>query len=55
LAISAQTKELGESLSFLKFILADDIQKVTYYQNGGQPAHLDASAEIMKELSIEGD
>ncbi len=42
LAISAQTKELGESLSFLKFILAADIQKIAYYQNGGQPAHLDA-------------
>ncbi len=42
LAISAQTKSLDESLSFMQFILAADIQKISYYQNGGQPAHLDA-------------
>lgn len=42
LAISARTKEIDECLSFMQFILAGDIQKTAYYQNGGQPAHLDA-------------
>lgn len=42
LAISSKTKELRESLSFMQFILSGDIQKTIYYQNGGQPAHLDA-------------
>ena len=42
MAISAQTKNLSECLLFMQFVLSHDVQTVSYYQNGGQPAHLDA-------------
>lgn len=39
IAISAQSRNKEEALSFIRFILSEDIQKGLYYREGGQPAH----------------
>lgn len=39
IAISAQSEHIDEALSFIRFILSENIQKRLYYREGGQPAH----------------
>jgi multiple sugar transport system substrate-binding protein len=42
IAVSAKTKVLPECIAFIKYIVDPVIQKSIYYENGGQPAALDA-------------
>jgi multiple sugar transport system substrate-binding protein len=42
LAISSKTKQPAECLTFMQYILSEEIQRGLYYREQGQPAHLAA-------------